>query len=396
MRMRRLAQLWLVAAVALAVCAPAGHAARAVPEFSVAANVKKVKVSGRTVHVVDKIWVSGIHGTLHVACNGCRRLQGRVRRSKQAHSIVILGENWILSSRMSVYVSVEDFGLVGRYLRLKAALRRNRLVLKESGCLANGERRACAPLLTPAPARTAPITPTPATTTTTPAAPPPPDTTAPAAPTGLHVVDSTASSVTVAWTAPADPSGIRSYDIGLNGRTVGTVPSASVRLLDLSCQTGYHVTVTATDGAGNVSAAAGTDVVTASCPAILHYSCSGGNGPSAGHYVPAGRYWGNDFTAQGRVITGGTLGLGANPDGGDHRAKIGIYTVSNGTATELESVIVNVSGYGGVSFTLPTALNVTPGDALTIIATGIGDFTAYDRVNDNVDGCLIGTVAGVL
>jgi uncharacterized protein YraI/lysophospholipase L1-like esterase len=126
---------------------------------------------------------------------------------------------------------------------------------------------------------------------------------------------------------------------------------------------------------------------------VVHYNCP--NGPAFGHYVPAGRHWGNVFTAQGATITDGSLLLGANADGNDHRATIGIYTGGpTPLSGELGAVTVPVNGYGGVTFTFPQPINVTAGQTLWIGATGVGDFTAYDQNNGGVDGCFIGRVNG--
>lgn len=127
---------------------------------------------------------------------------------------------------------------------------------------------------------------------------------------------------------------------------------------------------------------------------VVHYDCP--NAPNAfGHYVPAGKHWGNDFIAQGHAIVGGSLLIGANADGNDHRATIGVYTGGPYTLSGLlGSVTVPVSGYGGVSFTFPTPISVTPGESLWLVASGVGDFTAYDQNNGGADGCFIGRLNG--
>ncbi len=128
--------------------------------------------------------------------------------------------------------------------------------------------------------------------------------------------------------------------------------------------------------------------------AVVHYDCPGT--PNAfGHYVPAGKHWGNDFIAHGHAITGGSLLIGANTDGNDHRATIGIYTGGPYTLSGLlGAVTVPVSGYGGVSFTFPTPISVTPGESLWLVASGVGDFTGYDQNNGGADGCFIGRLNG--
>jgi hypothetical protein len=125
----------------------------------------------------------------------------------------------------------------------------------------------------------------------------------------------------------------------------------------------------------------------------LSYNC--GNGPTFGHYVPAGKHWGNEFIAQNATITGGYLLIGAASDGGNHQASIGIFTGGPYTLSgELGSATVSVSGYGGVSFSFPSPVHVTPGQTLWLVASGIGDFTAYDQNNGGSDGCFIGRLEG--
>lgn len=124
---------------------------------------------------------------------------------------------------------------------------------------------------------------------------------------------------------------------------------------------------------------------------VTDYSCPAGSGQN-GHYVPSGDYWGNPFTASGGTITGGYLLIGADEDGNDHNALIGIY--SNGeTGSPLAETVVGVHGYGGAHFTFPQPVNVTPGQQLWITVFGDGgNFTAYDT-NDG-DQCFVGSLEG--
>jgi hypothetical protein len=127
---------------------------------------------------------------------------------------------------------------------------------------------------------------------------------------------------------------------------------------------------------------------------VLSYNC-GSTANAFGHYVPAGKHWANEFTAQSGTITGGYLLLGANTDGGNHQASVGLFTGGPYTLSgELGSVTVSVSGYGGVSFSFPSPLHVTPGQTLWLVASGVGDFTAYDQNNGGSDGCFIGRLEG--
>ena len=126
---------------------------------------------------------------------------------------------------------------------------------------------------------------------------------------------------------------------------------------------------------------------------VTHYNCPSDNSNN-GHYVPYNHYWEQDFNAQGTSITGGSLALGANVGDHDHTAKIGIYTGSNRTGA-LAEIQKQVVGYGGLDFTFPTPISVTPGQHLYIAATGVGDFTAYDQqVQNGVEGCFIGRIDG--
>ncbi len=125
---------------------------------------------------------------------------------------------------------------------------------------------------------------------------------------------------------------------------------------------------------------------------ITDYNCPNDNSNN-GHYVPANRYWEQEFTAQGSAITGGYLLLGATIGDHDHTARIGIYTGADRSGA-LEEIYPEVVGFGGVNFTFPTPIAVSPGEHLHIAATGVGDFVAYDEVTNGADGCFIGRIDG--
>lgn len=127
---------------------------------------------------------------------------------------------------------------------------------------------------------------------------------------------------------------------------------------------------------------------------VTAYSCPNDNSNN-GHYVPANHYWEQKFTSQGTNITGGFLLLGANIGDHDHTARIGLYTGANRSGV-LEEIEQEVVGYGGVNFTFPTPIAVSPGQQLHIAATGVGDFTAYDELTNGVDGCFIGRIDGYI
>jgi len=120
---------------------------------------------------------------------------------------------------------------------------------------------------------------------------------------------------------------------------------------------------------------------------VVHYDCPNDNS-NIGKYISPGRYWQMPFQTQGRTITGGWILIGANNDGGDHRARVGIYR-GQGLGTPLGTAIVPVSGYDGEPFGLGS-VNVNPGETLYLTVVGIGDFTVYE----NRSGCVIGQVNG--
>lgn len=108
----------------------------------------------------------------------------------------------------------------------------------------------------------------------------------------------------------------------------------------------------------------------------MHYDCANDNS-DLGHYVPRDRYWQEGFVSRGTSITEGWLLLGADENGNDHRARVGIYTGSGRTGA-LAEVEVFVGGYDGESFTFPSPVAVHPGQQLYVAVTGIGDLTAHD------------------
>ncbi len=79
------------------------------------------------------------------------------------------------------------------------------------------------------------------------------DTEAPAAPTGLTTMNTTSTTTDLSWTASTDNIGVSGYRI-FNGTTlIGSVVGTSYTVINLTPNTGYTFTVTAIDGAGNVS-----------------------------------------------------------------------------------------------------------------------------------------------
>ena len=99
-----------------------------------------------------------------------------------------------------------------------------------------------------------------------------PDTEAPTAPSALTSPSRTATSATLSWTASADDRGVTSYTVRADGSPDGaagctTVTTTSCTVTGLQANTSYVFRVTASDAAGNVSAAsAPLTVVTADGP----------------------------------------------------------------------------------------------------------------------------------
>jgi hypothetical protein len=120
---------------------------------------------------------------------------------------------------------------------------------------------------------------------------------------------------------------------------------------------------------------------------VVHYDCANDNS-DIGRYISPSRYWQMPFQARGRTVTGGWVLIGANNDGGDHRAQVGIYR-GQGLGSPLATAVVRVSGYDGEAFGLGS-VTVNPGETLYLTVVGVGDFTVYE----NRSGCVIGRVNG--
>jgi len=80
------------------------------------------------------------------------------------------------------------------------------------------------------------------------------DTTPPSAPTNLTGGSTVSSQVNLSWSASTDNVGVAGYRVSRNGSQVGTASGTSFTDTGLAASTAYSYTVTAFDGAGNVSA----------------------------------------------------------------------------------------------------------------------------------------------
>ena len=97
------------------------------------------------------------------------------------------------------------------------------------------------------------------------APPPPADTQAPTMPSNLHVTAATTTSITVAWTASTDNVGVAGYGLYRSGTPTGLTTSTSATFSNLTCGTGYTLSVDAYDAAGNRSAQASISSPTSAC-----------------------------------------------------------------------------------------------------------------------------------
>ena len=97
------------------------------------------------------------------------------------------------------------------------------------------------------------------------------DTQAPSVPTGLAASSVTQTSLTLNWTASTDNVGVTEYEVFLGGSSIGTVATTSANITGLTAGTTYSFTVTASDAAGNTSAASSALSVTTTSAGM---SCS--------------------------------------------------------------------------------------------------------------------------
>ena len=96
----------------------------------------------------------------------------------------------------------------------------------------------------------------------------PSDTIAPTSPTGLGVQSATETTLALTFQPAFDTRGVGSYQVSLNSTPKLTLDSAarSFTLTSLPCASTYTLTITASDAAGNRSAPASREVMTADCP----------------------------------------------------------------------------------------------------------------------------------
>jgi chitodextrinase len=83
------------------------------------------------------------------------------------------------------------------------------------------------------------------------------DSTPPTAPTSLHTTSVSSTKVSLAWTASTDNVGVTAYNVYRNGTKLGSVTGTTLSYNDTTVAQGgvYSYTVTASDAAGNESAA---------------------------------------------------------------------------------------------------------------------------------------------
>ena len=93
-----------------------------------------------------------------------------------------------------------------------------------------------------------------------------PDTQAPTAPTNLTATSRTTTSIALSWSTSTDAVGVVGYGLYLGGQPVGTANGTTGIFSDLTCNTGYTLSVDAYDAAGNHSAKTTVMVATTACP----------------------------------------------------------------------------------------------------------------------------------
>ncbi len=92
------------------------------------------------------------------------------------------------------------------------------------------------------------------------------DTQPPTASTGLSETGSTETSISVAWNPSSDNVGVAGYTVSVNGAGGGSTPQTRYTVAGLACGTGYGVSVSAFDAAGNRSASTTAILSTSPCP----------------------------------------------------------------------------------------------------------------------------------
>jgi chitodextrinase len=95
------------------------------------------------------------------------------------------------------------------------------------------------------------------------------DVTAPTVPTGLGSSAVATTTATVSWNPSTDAVGVTTYQVYVNGSSVGTTGSTSFGLTGLTAGTAHSVTVRAGDAAGNWSAQSSALTVTTEAGGVV-------------------------------------------------------------------------------------------------------------------------------
>ncbi len=94
----------------------------------------------------------------------------------------------------------------------------------------------------------------------------PADTQPPTAPANVKLTATSPTTVQATWDPSTDDTGVTGYTVSRNGTAIGTVTSPSFTDITAQPATSYSYSVTASDAAGNVSAASGAVSVTTPVP----------------------------------------------------------------------------------------------------------------------------------
>jgi len=221
---------------------------------------------------------------------------------------------------------------------------------------------------------------------------PPPDSTPPSAPTNLKSTNVTATSVALSWTASTDDVGVVIYRIYAGSVAVGTaIGTTSATVSNLSANTTYVFTLTASDAIGNVSPASaaisvktlqGTDTTPPTAPSgltasnvtgtsvTLTWSASTDDRGVTGYTVYSGTATAATTTGLTASITGLTPGttysftVKASDAAGNLSSASSAVTVT----PTVSYTLTIIAGSGGTTTPAPGSYTYTSGAKVSVTA----------------------------
>ena len=185
------------------------------------------------------------------------------------------------------------------------------------------------------------------------------DTEAPSTPTNLSASNTTQTSTDLSWNASTDNVGVTGYTVYQDGASIGTTASTSYAVSGLTASTTYTFTVTASDAAGNESAASNGLNVTTESPAPDTQAPSVPTNLSASNTTQTT----TDLSWNASTDNVGVTGYTVYQDG----VSIGTtgstsYSVSGLTASTTYTFTVTASDAAGNESAASSGLNVTTSD----------------------------------